>query len=1105
MKKILSLLLAFSMLSGIGASAKNYVRNVEHKSLAIEERKLHSGKRTVIEVTNGMVVAQTYTIPEGYALQEFEAFCPSFENNVGSLTFKIYQWQGDYAKTISSKPVTTRTFTDFKDNSYLPIPCSTPVTGTVMITASDSVEKVGIWTSNTRNDKANTVYIDGVPQGDTAFEATARVYPIKGDIPETAQKKDAYTSFHLGNSDVLYNAQPLDFKVDDITYHGFTAKNNNAVGIGKVDFGSASPKGVKLLVRATHVNSDSGQMQLVLDSYATGKIIAEFNLEYRSPEHYTIEIPCEITEKITGVHDLYLTTVGSGYVPLAIEFTKEHPGKSWDEIRLEDFKATNNFELLDHHSDTWVATDMLGRKLPDISTAGKYNPDKQVGIFYLTWHAQLSRYDGYDTISNNQRVLDTYNGDPAEIINDFNYPGWGLLGYWNESVYGYYLGVDTWVHRKQLELLGAAGMDTLICDATNASQTYTGGYMALCKTMHEMHNDGIKTPKMCFILPFSDTANVVADIERVYDNMYSTGLYSDCWYYWEDKPLIMSHYGLWESDTGNDEINKRRKEVKDFFTWRLPKADYFTPATNDEQWPWLEVYPQHPFGKSEKYGCEFVAVGIAQNANAERGLTAFNGENIFGRSYTYKDKHAKLSENSKLYGYNFQEQWDRAFELDPEFVFISEWNEWTAGHYEEWGGVKGAYPDMFSDEYSRDAEPSKGDLKDAYYLQMAANIRKFKGVRETPEASESKTIDLSGDFSQWAEVGPEFLGYKGGTEHRNERGAGVKGTVNYLTNTTGRNDIVLSKVARDSENLYFYVETAKDITPYTDPYWMMLYINSDRTYQTGWEGYDFIVNRVSPTENKAVIEKSLGGWNWEKAGEVSYKLQGNKMMVAIPRSILGVNGTVDIEFKWGDNNFSDDRHLYVGDIMNFYTEGDVAPPSRFNYHYVEDVKKAKKLTDEPVLPKKNPRDLLKYSTVMKIGSPVAFKENEPVQIDPANAEVYPKIVNDKTLVPLRFVVENLGATVEWDEATATAKIIAANKRIFVTVGSNIMRVEKEKRTLQTAAIEENGRILVPLRDIVEAAGEICVWVEPGYIVIGGNQTQLTTSAEILPQLDFMYK
>ena len=79
------------------------------------------------------------------------------------------------------------------------------------------------------------------------------------------------------------------------------------------------------------------------------------------------------------------------------------------------------------------------------------------------------------------------------------------------------------------------------------------------------------------------------------------------------------------------------------------------------------------------------------------------------------------------------------------------------------------------------------------------------------------------------------------------------------------------------------------------------------------------------------------------------------------------------------------------------------------------------------------------------------------------------------------------------------------KRFEAFIQGLIMRVEKEKRTLQTAAIEENGRILVPLRDIVEAAGEICVWVEPGYIVIGGNETQLTTSADILPQLDFMYQ
>lgn len=50
----------------------------------------------------------------------------------------------------------------------------------------------------------------------------------------------------------------------------------------------------------------------------------------------------------------------------------------------------------------------------------------------------------------------------------------------------------------------------------------------------------------------------------------------------------------------------------------------------------------------------------------------------------------------------------------------------------------------------------------------------------------------------------------------------------YYTNNTGRNDIVGAKVARDADNVYFYVETADKLTPATDRNWMMLFIDVDR-------------------------------------------------------------------------------------------------------------------------------------------------------------------------------------------------------------------------------------------------------------------------------------
>jgi hypothetical protein len=43
-------------------------------------------------------------------------------------------------------------------------------------------------------------------------------------------------------------------------------------------------------------------------------------------------------------------------------------------------------------------------------------------------------------------------------------------------------------------------------------------------------------------------------------------------------------------------------------------------------------------------------------------------------------------------------------------------------------------------------------------------------------------------------------------------------------------------------------------------------------------------------------------------------------------------------------------------------------------------------------------------------------------IDSTDAKVVPEIINGRTMLPLRFVTENLGATVGWDQNTQTITI-----------------------------------------------------------------------------------
>ena len=100
-------------------------------------------------------------------------------------------------------------------------------------------------------------------------------------------------------------------------------------------------------------------------------------------------------------------------------------------------------------------------------------------------------------------------------------------------------------------------------------------------------------------------------------------------------------------------------------------------------------------------------------------------------------------------------------------------------------------------------------------------------------ALEKASIDLTAGETQWSAVGPYYAASIGNTGDRNSDG--YIGT--HYSDYSGRNDIIGAQLARDGEYLYFHVECASDITPYTDPLWMVLYIDSDQSNQ-GWESFD---------------------------------------------------------------------------------------------------------------------------------------------------------------------------------------------------------------------------------------------------------------------------
>ncbi len=592
----------------------------------------------------------------------------------------------------------------------------------------------------------------------------------------------------------------------------------------------------------------------------------------------------------------------------------------------------------------WVCVDGLGRVVPINTDTGDRREDKTVAMFYWTWHGSFA--DGgigkdahpAQIAYNNQKNIDTllaqgyteqdyFSMTPIALrkLGVYTIKGQGAYHFWDEPIYGYYDGDDEWVIRKQAELLASAGVDVVFFDCTNGTYLWMDTAIKVMKVFSEARAQGVDAPDVSFMLNFASNKETAIQLERLYEDIYSKGLYQDVWYKLDGKPMIMGHASA--LDRRNNELHKT---IYEFFNFRANKPDYMDKGTDRNAWGWLSRYPQ-AYYQNASGKVEQITVGVALNHDyVNSKLAPMSGTNIIGRTWTSRGYDTR--ENALFYGACFEQQWENALKVDPSVVFVTGWNEWVAMRNSAWEGYEDCFVDQYNAEYSRDCEPSSGIMKDHYYYQLVSMIRQYKGTDAIEQASPEKLIDVEGGFGQWANVGPTYNDYFG-LPDRDSLGYKNPATNQcyHYTNDTGRNDIYDCKVARDYETVYFMVRTVENLTPYTDAYWMRLYLdmgNGDKS----WEGYEYILNKTNPeNETTATLERFTGnGFETEVVGKVTYSVKGNVMTVAIPKTMLGIaNDCYDftIDFKWTDNTLED------GDIMKWYVNGDTAPVGRYNYRY----------------------------------------------------------------------------------------------------------------------------------------------------------------------------
>ena len=648
-------------------------------------------------------------------------------------------------------------------------------------------------------------------------------------------------------------------------------------------------------------------------------------------------------------------------------------------ICLSSFAVVPERDLM---QDTWVATDALKRQMPSADTLSlKNDKERTVGIFYITWHGE----GNYNIPSDYRDVTQTLEANPEARFTDKT-GLWTLPGsyHWGEPEMGYFLSLDRWVMEKDISMLTDAGVDVLILDVTNGA-CYWQQWDTLFDVMEKMKAKGNKVPKICF---WTFNGKPITCTEQIYRRYYKPGKYSDLWYYWDGKPLMLCnmrpdldangegepnpnpsydpaaatdpanpHYG--NPEYTSEFMKDYSRAVKDFFTmrnmwWGYSKWGGKPYAGTEDNWCFgyemndSLVSSLPPLGRAATHNgrIEEMAVTAGQHPISITGKSwrVSTGQPPLNQydmpDSAYVPWLGRTVDNPAAYGIYFQDRWDEALSVDPDFVYVNDWNEWTAGKYrmgltpdgkpngpDNFLGRKDNtfyFVDQYNEEFNRTIQPAKGAYTDNYYMQLAQNIRRYKGARPIPEHHGLASATVDGDFSDWENIESFYFDPIGDVSHRNHHGYAH----NHYIDISGRNDIVESKVAVGKKDIAFYVRTDSVLTPSSDPNWMLLLIDADKDSETGWYGYDFLVNKQIGSDGMTSVMR-YDGKRWIVVARVPYAVSGNELELSIPRKLLGLTDkNIEFDFKWADNPSG------LTTPISLCTGGDTAPNRRFNYRYI---------------------------------------------------------------------------------------------------------------------------------------------------------------------------
>lgn len=198
-------------------------------------------------------------------------------------------------------------------------------------------------------------------------------------------------------------------------------------------------------------------------------------------------------------------------------------------------------------------------------------------------------------------------------------------------------------------------------------------------------------------------------------------------------------------------------------------------------------------------------------------------------------------------------------------------------------------------------------------------------------------------------------------------------------------------------------------------------------------------------------------------------------------------GSADIRLEIASSNDSETYSKFLPEGGTLLDAGEKIPLTVF---FNIPVSVGKSHTVSPYRPKnedvKTKEERIKNTIALQIGNNGAAVYGASLRIDTDNYAVTPYLDdNDRTMVPIRFVAERLGADVGWEQSTQQITITLGDKVIVMFVGSVNYTVNGNASVMDTEPVIIDGwdRTIVPVRFVAEALGMAVSWDSEKMLVL----------------------